>query len=572
MVESSFVAQGLLTVRKYFDGASQVETDIRNLATSLSESIEWDWYLNGGNTLHWLWSPTTGFELLVQGYNECLITYLLAIASPTHPIPASCYNNSWATLADYRSSGTYYGYRLWVGADASYGGPMFFTHYSYLGFDPRDKRDGYANYFDNSRNIALINRAYCAANPGSFVGYSDLVWGLTASFNPWGYNAHAPGDSDNGTITPTAAISSMPYTPTESLATLKHFYNTYGADLWGPFGFYDAFHLGENWFADNCLAIDQGPMLIMIENYRSQLCWNNFMANTEIDAALQAIGWTVQSPYGGTPRAISGAIEAEDYDTGGEGIAYHDTDTGNTGSEYRTDDVDIGVCLDTGGGYNIGWVSAGEWLEYTVDVQTAGAYSIEVRSASGGSGATIHVEFDDVDVTGTINIPDTGGWQNWTTITKSGVSLSAGQHVMRVSIDSGAFNFNWIKFIAFDSDSDGMPDVWETANEFNPNDAADADGDADGDGMSNKAEYICLTDPRNIDSTFEFMMVAHPTEQTLQIEWSGKMGRGYNLLQSTNLTEWTTNETSIRGEGTLLRELSISNKPTEFYRLEALIE
>jgi hypothetical protein len=176
---------------------------------------------------------------------------------------------------------------------------MFFTHYTHLGFDPRDKSDNYCNYFENSRNIALIDQAYCSDNPGGFTGYSDLVWGLTASWNPWGYGAQAPGSPDNGTITPTAALSSMPYTPTESIATLKHFYHTYGGDgLWGPFGFVDAFNLGENWFAPGYIAIDQGPIIVMIENYRTQLCWDLFMANPEISPMLDSIGWATRTDNG----------------------------------------------------------------------------------------------------------------------------------------------------------------------------------------------------------------------------------------------------------------------------------
>ncbi len=218
-----------------------------------------------------------------------MITYLLAIASPTHAIPASCYYNGWAKSAGYVNGNSYYGYRQWVGPQM--GGPLFFTHYSHLGFDPRHKSDSFCNYFDNSRNISLINRAYCIENPRGHAGYSALVWGLTASFNPWGYTDHSP-TNDNGTIAPTAALSAMPYVPAESLATLKHLYHTYGNDLWGPFGFFDAFNLTENWFAPGYVAIDQGPIVIMIENYRTQLCWDLFMANPEIQPALDAIGWT----------------------------------------------------------------------------------------------------------------------------------------------------------------------------------------------------------------------------------------------------------------------------------------
>ena len=218
-----------------------------------------------------------------------MITYLLAIASPTHPIPASCYYSGWAGAAGYANRNTYYGYRQWVGPKM--GGPLFFTHYSHLGFDPRHKSDRFCNYFLNSMNISFINRRYCIENPNEYVGYGLSSWGLTACFNPWGYSAHSP-TNDNGTIAPTAALSAMPYVPRASIAALKKFYYTYGEDLWGPFGFVDAFNLTQNWFAPGYIAIDQGPIVIMIENYRTQLCWNLFMANPEIQPMLDAIGWT----------------------------------------------------------------------------------------------------------------------------------------------------------------------------------------------------------------------------------------------------------------------------------------
>jgi hypothetical protein len=222
-----------------------------------------------------------------------MILYLLAIASPTHPVPASLYYNGWAAPSYYVTPlpNIFYGIRQWVGP--SLGGPLFFTHYSFLGFDPRDKHDQFCNYFENSRNISLIHQAYCIANPLHRTGYDSLTWGLTASDDPFGYSAHAPYSNDNGTITPSAAISAMAYTPEQSIATLKHFYFTFGSQLWGEFGFKDAFNLDQNWFAESYIAIDQGPMIVMIENYRSQLCWNLFMANPEISQMLNDIGWTV---------------------------------------------------------------------------------------------------------------------------------------------------------------------------------------------------------------------------------------------------------------------------------------
>jgi hypothetical protein len=309
IVETSYAAQGMLTVRQYFDDTNDAtETAVRNLATQLWEEIEWDWYLRRSDTgyennekLFWHWSPNYGWAMNhnVLGYDECMITYLMAIASPTHPIPASCYYHGWASKPDYANGRTIYGYALPVGSNYSgYGGPMFFAHYTYLGFDP-NWSDAYCNYSYNNRQIALSDRAYCAANPGGYTGYSDLVWGLTASFNPYqGYRAHCPVEEDDGTIAPTAAISSIIYTPDESIATLKHFYHTYGAaGLWGPFGFVDAFNLNyPDWYANSYITIDQGPIVVMIENYRSGLCWDLFMANSEVTAMMAAIAATEPTP------------------------------------------------------------------------------------------------------------------------------------------------------------------------------------------------------------------------------------------------------------------------------------
>ncbi|MBT3199195.1 MAG: beta-glucosidase [Phycisphaerales bacterium] len=294
LVETSFLVQGMLTARQYFNRSDPVETDIRKRATRLWRGVEWDWFLRKGDkkVLLWHWSPKYGFKKnmgIGGAFNECMITYLLATASPSHPIPAECYHSGWAGSKRYVNGKSYYGYRQPVGRPM--GGPLFFTHYSYLGFDPRGKRDKYCNYFVNNRNITLINRAYCIANPQKHKGYGPNVWGLTASMAPDGYNANAPGRRDTGTITPTACISAMPYTPKESLAAMKHLYHTYGGKLWGPMGFRDSFNPGRDWFARGYLAIDQGPIVVMIENYRSGVPWKMFMSSPEIAPALKAIGF-----------------------------------------------------------------------------------------------------------------------------------------------------------------------------------------------------------------------------------------------------------------------------------------
>lgn len=298
LVETGFLVQGLLTVRQYFDGGDAVESEIRARATSMWESVEWSWYRRfpTNQFLYWHWSPNFGWQmnLPIRGHNETMVVYLLAIASPTFSMPASSYYQGYAGLPGYANPNSYYGYRQWVGEPL--GGPLFFTHYSNLGFDPRYKRDAYCNYFANARNTSLINRMHCIQNPGGYVGYGPLTWGLTASNNPWGYLAHSP-TSDNGTIAPTAALSAMPFIPAESLETLRHLYDAYGFAAYGAYGFVDAFNLGEGWFAPGYLAIDQGPIVVMIENYRSGLCWKLFMQNPEIGPALTAMGFRYEIDF-----------------------------------------------------------------------------------------------------------------------------------------------------------------------------------------------------------------------------------------------------------------------------------
>lgn len=305
LVETAFLMQGLLTARAYFNQQNPLENSLRASITRLWEEVEWSWYRrNNSNVLYWHWSPlhqwTMNFQL--RGFNEVMITYLLGIASPTHGIPASLYHTGWAAGNPYVNTESYYGYPMLIGPFR--GGPLFFAHYSYLGFDPRNKRDAYGNYFIRNRNHTLINRAYCIANPKNHAGYGPNSWGLTASDNPWGYLAHEPVfNKDNGTIAPTAALSSMPYTPEESMAALKHFYRNLGDRLWSYYGFYDAFNLGQNWVASSHLAIDQGPIIVMIENFRSGLPWNLFMSNPEIQPALDAIGFV--------PDATSNLVQVE---------------------------------------------------------------------------------------------------------------------------------------------------------------------------------------------------------------------------------------------------------------------
>lgn len=292
LVETAFMIQGLLTVREYLNPGNTQEQSIRNTITQLWEEVEWDWYTQGGqDVLYWHWSPNYGWEknLKIRGWNESLIVYVLAASSPTHPISASVYNEGWARNGDMANNNEYYNIQLPLGS--SFGGPLFFSHYSFLGLDPRNLQDQYANYWNQNVAHAKINHAYSVANPKNFIGYGEGAWGLTASDNHNGYSAHSP-TNDLGVITPTAALSSFPYTPEESMTALKHFYYIMGDKIWGEYGFYDAFNLTENWYASSTLAIDQGPIILMIENYRSALLWNLFMKNEEISEGLDKLGFT----------------------------------------------------------------------------------------------------------------------------------------------------------------------------------------------------------------------------------------------------------------------------------------
>ena len=312
LVETAFLIQGLLTVRQYVDGDTPDEVALRQKITQIWEAVEWSWFRKGvQNVLYWHWSPNHAWtiNLPITGFNEGHIIYILAKASPTFSIPNNVYHQGWADN-DYVNGNEYFGYELPLGPYR--GGPLFFAHYSYLGFDPRGIKDDYANYFYQNRQHSLVNQAYCIANPQNHEGYSEVSWGLTAGDDPLvGYLAHEPTSArDNGTLTPTAALSSMPYTPGPSMDALKHFYRDLGADLWGEYGFYDGFNLNEDWFATSYLAIDQGPIICMIENHRSELLWDNFMANPEIAPALDALGFVPD-----TTTIVSTEQPAEDLET-----------------------------------------------------------------------------------------------------------------------------------------------------------------------------------------------------------------------------------------------------------------
>lgn len=293
LVETSFLMQGLLSARQYFNDAGTAETQLRSNINTLWEAVEWDWFRkNNEDVLYWHWSPTYGWDMNMQikGWNECLITYVLAASSPTHAVPKSVYDNGFASNGGMKNGNTYYGVQLPLGPEA--GGPLFFAHYSFLGINPTNLTDAYANYGQQNISHSMINYNYAVADPKGN-GYSADMWGLTASDIPNGYTASSP-TNDVGVIAPTAAISSLPYTPTQSMQALKFFYYVLGDKLWkeSAYGFVDAFNLKSNWYADSYLAIDQGPIIVMIENYRSGLLWKQFMSCPEVKTGMKALGFS----------------------------------------------------------------------------------------------------------------------------------------------------------------------------------------------------------------------------------------------------------------------------------------
>ena len=297
LVESAFLMQTLLCVRQYMDANVETEKALIDKINKLWHEMEFDWYRNGGkNVLYWHWSPEYEWEMNfpLEGYNECLMAYILGASSPTHGIPAECFHEGWARSGGIKTDVKPYGLPLDAkhnGAEAM-GGPLFWAHYSYIGLDPRGLKDQYVDYWNVTRNHAMVDYKYCVENPKNFVGYGENCWGLTASYSTKGYAAHCPGDNDCGVITPTAALSSFPYTPEESMRALKYFYSK-GEWIWGKYGFYDAFSETDNWTVPRYLAIDQLTITPMIENYRTGLLWNLFMSCPEIQAGLAKLGFTI---------------------------------------------------------------------------------------------------------------------------------------------------------------------------------------------------------------------------------------------------------------------------------------
>lgn len=299
LVETSFLCQGLITLREYFKSGNTEEQALATNADNLWRGVEWDWYTKGENTLYWHWSPSYGWQMnfKLEGYNECLITYVLAAASPTHPISSAAYKQGWARNGAIVSLGSKYNLPVVLNYNGASGnvGPLFWSHYSYLGMDPSGLTDQYANYWTLTQNHSKIINQYCVDNPNKWAGYSDKCWGLTASYsrNPdgtTGYSAHQPLN-DLGVISPTAALSSFPYTPVESMKFLHYLYDEKKSLYVGVAGPYDAFSPQYNWVTPRYLAIDQGTIVPMIENYRSGLIWKLFMSAPEVKQGLLNLGF-----------------------------------------------------------------------------------------------------------------------------------------------------------------------------------------------------------------------------------------------------------------------------------------
>ncbi len=298
LVETSFLLQGLLAVHQYYISGSAAEKALASRIDKIWRNVDWNWHRNGQNVLYWHWSPNHSWEMNfpIRGYNECLITYILAACSPTHGVPAEVYHEGWGENGKITGPHELEGYNLNMRYQSNTGiGPLFWAHYSFLGLNPTGLKDKYADYYQEMKNYTLINRDYCIRNPKGFKGYGENCWGLTASYSVNGYAAHEPSEhGDMGVISPTAALSSIVYTPEESIKVMRNLYRM-GDKVWGQYGFYDAFSETDDWYPQRYLAIDQGPIAVMIENYRSQLLWKLFMSHPDVQKGLKKLGFTSPS-------------------------------------------------------------------------------------------------------------------------------------------------------------------------------------------------------------------------------------------------------------------------------------
>jgi len=291
-IDSALLFAGVIDAKQYFDTNDPLDIQVRTLADQIYYRADWDWARNGFQGIMMGWKPGTNFSGFGQwtGYNEAMILYILALGSPTHPVP----NSAWSRWTSGYQWQTHYGYS-YVNFP-----PLFGHQYSHCWIDFRFIRDSYMQvkgitYFENSVRATYAQREYCIDNPFNRIGYGEDLWGLTASDDPTGYRAHGapPGQNDDGTITPTAPVSSIPFAPEIAIPCTAYMYDTFYSSLWGPYGFKDAFNLNQGWWDTDVIGIDQGPMVVMIENYRTQRVWNRFMQNADVQRGLTAAGFTL---------------------------------------------------------------------------------------------------------------------------------------------------------------------------------------------------------------------------------------------------------------------------------------
>ncbi|MFN8612715.1 MAG: glucoamylase family protein [Vulcanimicrobiota bacterium] len=293
IVETSYLMMGFLCARQYFNHGDLKERYLCKRINEMWDAANWNWHAQNGK-FFWHWSPENGFDMNfpVYGWDEALITYIISASSKWHPIDKRVYLDNWVGSQTWKNGRSYYGIQLPLG-NFDDGGPLFFEQYTFMGVDPNGLKDEFGiDYAQQARAHTLINRAYCLANPKKYAGYSEKCWGLTAGDSVKGYVAHCPQD-DRGVIQPTAALSSMPFTPRESMQALRYFYEERGADIWSPYGFVDGFSDQHHWVASSHLAIDQGPIIVMIENHRSGLIWKLFMSIPEVQSGLRRLGFRV---------------------------------------------------------------------------------------------------------------------------------------------------------------------------------------------------------------------------------------------------------------------------------------
>jgi len=291
LVETSLLLQGMICAKEFFDGHCEEEQVIRQMASTIIDTVEWSWYSpeRGRPSLYWHWSPNHGWKLNtpITGWNEALITYVLAAGSIAHPIDPDCFHCGWTNAGQFINGRSFYGVTLPVGVD--FGGPLFLSQYSFCGLDPRRLGDNYLVYGNQVAAHAQINYRHCKANPAGHYGYGDFGWGLSASHGPEGYAVSSPA-SDLGILTPSAALAAFPFLPEEAEEALRGFLQYAEGRAFGRYGFVDSFSPPRHWISRTYLAINQGPTIAMIENYRSGLLWRLFMQAPEVKRGLRRLG------------------------------------------------------------------------------------------------------------------------------------------------------------------------------------------------------------------------------------------------------------------------------------------